>query len=153
MPAKSAYKGGISYSIPIEYKNLSESELRVKAETYFNQTSDIKNGIISPETTNALNLYSVLAHINPTEVIYPVKLGILYDKINRDRYAKGSFSRAIGIDSSRYEPYFYFGEFYYKREMYRKALMYYKKAAECINSSDEVNIRLEELNRKLGVGS
>lgn len=147
-----AYKGGVSYSIPIEYKNLSESELKIKAENYFSQASDINNGEITPETTNALNLYAILIHVNPEEVMYPVKLGILYDKMNKDRYAKGYFSQAIGIDSSRYEPYFYFGEFYSKRKMYRHALKYYKKALNCPNASAGlINSRIAEVHKILGI--
>lgn len=151
-PSYGTYKSGISYSIPIEYKNLSESELKVKAEKYFNLAENINKGEITEETTNAMVLYSILIHKNPREVIYPVKLGILYDMVKRDRYAKGNFSHAIGIDSTRYEPYFYFGEFYYKRQMYRQALKYYKRALKCSDASSElINPRMAELYKMLGI--
>lgn len=151
VPVYSAYKGGISYSIPVEYKNLSESELRGKAEGFFLIAQARNDGTVDENTTNALVLYSVLQHINPYNVDYFVKAGILYDKINKDRYAKGSFSRAIGIDSSRYEPYFYFGEYYYNRKQYRMALKYYNKALERTNkpSSNLIN-RINDIYSKLG---
>ena len=83
-PTYAAVKGGIDYSIPIDYTKLSESELVGKAsKAYFNamRTNDKEN----EEVTNALVLYSLLQNINPTEQIYCVKLGILYDKIGLDR--------------------------------------------------------------------
>ena len=149
-PTYAAVKGGIDYSIPIDYTKLSESELVGKAsKAYFNamRTNDKEN----EEVTNALVLYSLLQNINPAEQIYCVKLGILYDKIGLDRYAKGNFSRAIGLNSFAPEPYFYFGEFYYKREMYKKALKYYTSAYEKgYKSHYETLYKLGDIYQKLG---
>ena len=110
-PSIGAYKGGVSYSIPIEYRNLSEAELKDKAKKYFYLAEKLPDKTVDDAMTNALLLYSVLQNKNPENPEYPVKLGILYDKISKDRYAKGSFSRAIGVNSSCYDAYFYFGEF------------------------------------------
>lgn len=123
-----AVRGGIQYSIPIDYSKLSEKELDLKARDYFFnglKDTDIKN---SENITNALFLYTVLEKINPAKVEYYVKLGILYDRLEKDRHAKGNFCKAISINSTNPETYFYFGEFYYRRENYRKALIYYNKA-------------------------
>ena len=150
-PVQSAYKGGISYSIPIEYKNLSESELKTKADKYFYLAQQIKDGELNEDITNALNIYSILQHVNPYNIEYSVRLGILYDKINKDRYAKGNFSRAIGTDSSRYEPYFYFGEYYYKRGLYKHALRYYKRALEKLQTPNyDLYCRLGDIYEKFG---
>lgn len=123
-----AVKGGIEYNIPTDYSKLSEAELNTKAGKYYFLAQKLKDGVVNEDMTNALTLYSVLQNINPENIDYAVKAGALYDKIGMDRYAKGNFSRAIGIDSSKPEPYFYFGEFYYKRQMYRKAIKYYNEA-------------------------
>ena len=123
-----AVHGGIEYNIPTDYSKLSETELNSKARVcYFNAMKSQK-GAVNEDMTNALTLYSILQNINPENIDYAVKTGALYDKLGMDRYAKGNFSRAIGIDSSKPEPYFYFGEFYYKRQMYRKAMKYYNEA-------------------------
>ena len=119
-PSYSAYKGGVSYSIPIEYRNLSESELNDKAKIYFHNALKLNDGEINEDMTNALLIYSILQNVNPDNVVYPVKLGILYDKIGKDRYAKGGFSRAIGINPSYADAYFYFGEFYYKVKLIKQ---------------------------------
>ena len=125
LPSFSAIKGGVEYSIPIDYSKINEEEDQIKANLYFNNAQRIKDGIINDDMTNALMLYSILQKVNPDNIEYPIRLGILYDKIGKDRQAKGCLSRAIGLDNSAPTPYFYFGEFYYRRELYRKALKYY----------------------------
>lgn len=151
LPAESAYKGGITYSIPIEYKNLSESELNDKAKVYYHNALRLKDREVNEDMTNALLIYSILQDVNPNNPVYPVKLGILYDKIGKDRYAKGGFSRAIGVDSSFPDSYFYFGEFYYKRQLYRSALRYYKRALEhSYKPSYDLYYRLGDIYEKFG---
>lgn len=126
--AYSAIKGAIDNSIPVDYSKLSESELEDKAGEFYFNAQKLQTGVVNDDMTNALMVYSILQNINPENIHYCVKLGVLYDKLGMDKYAKGNFSRAIGIDSSQPEPYFYFGEFYYNRQMYRKALKYYGEA-------------------------
>lgn len=151
VPAYSAYKGGITYSIPIEYKNLSESELKTKADHYFILAKQGQDGVINEDMTDALLLYSILRNINPQNAEYSLNLGILYDKINKDRFAKGNFSNAISVNSSYYDAYFYFGEFYYKRAQYKPALKYYKKALEVSSGAEyDLYCRLGDIYEKLG---
>ncbi len=123
-----AIKAKIDYSIPVDYSKLSEPELEDRAKVYYFNALKYKDDEVNEDMTNALMLYSVLLNINPDNLNYCVKLGALYDKLNMDKHAKGNLSRAIGIDSSHPEPYFYMGEFYYKRQLYRKALKYYGEA-------------------------
>ena len=66
--------------------------------------------------------------MNPDSVEYAVKLGVLNDRVGRDRYAKGYFSKALGIDKENPVIYYNFGEFYYRRESYRNALRHYNQA-------------------------
>lgn len=127
-PVQAAVTGKIEYSIPIDYSKLSAHELEIKAHEYFYLASKYKDVEISDDMTNALNLYLILQHVNPDNPSYCVKQGILYDKLKKDRQAKGCFSRAISVDKNYTEAYFEFGNFYYKRESYRKALQYYIQA-------------------------
>lgn len=146
-----AVKGGIEYSIPVDYSKLSDFELKVKADKYFYLAEQYKDSTLNDDITNALMLYSILQNINPENEIYSIRLGILYDKINVTRYAKGNFSRAIGVAPNKPEPYFYFGEYYYKKQMYRKALKYYKEAlAKGYSENYDLNLRLGDIYEKLG---
>ena len=128
LPTFSAVKGGVEYSIPLDYSKVNEQEVELKAKLYFHNALQTKAGVVNEDITNALFLYKVLDKVNPNNINYPIKLGILYDKVEKDRQAKGYFHKAIGIDESSPIPYFYLGEFYYKRELYRKALKYYNES-------------------------
>lgn len=128
LPVYSTIKGSVSSSIPIDYSKLSEVELEGIAKDYYFNAQQLQNGIINEDMTNALVVYSILQNLNPENLSYCIKIGTLYDKLGMDKYARGNFSKAIGIDSSNPEPYFYYGEFYYTRQMYRKALKYYSEA-------------------------
>lgn len=150
-PSYSAIKGGIDYSIPIYYDNLSESEIQDKARVYFYNAMRLQDGVIDEDMTQALNLYTILQNVNPENIEYSVNLGRLYEKIGKDRYAKGNFSRAIGIDSSRPEPYFYFGEYYYNKASYRKALKYYNQAYKNgYESNYDLLYKMGDIYEKLG---
>lgn len=127
-PAFSAVKGGINYSIPIDYSKLSEAEINDNAKYYFFLAERSSDKDINENFSNALFLYNTLTNINPKNPKYYIKLGILYDKLEKDRLAKGNFSKAIGINPLEPESYYYFGKFYHKREMLRKALKYYNQA-------------------------
>ena len=126
LPSFSALQGGLEYSIPIDYSKLNEEELAAKAGIYYNLA--LRNGANSEDMTAALNLYHMLAHKNHTNVMYLTRLGTLYDVAGKDRYAKGAFFDAMGIKPNEPEAYFRLGEFYYKRQMYKKALRFYGEA-------------------------
>lgn len=127
-PAFCALKGGLEYQIPIDYSKLSTEELENKAGFYYGLALKTSNGKVNDDMPSALNLYTILSSKNPENTFYKIRLGHLYDIIGKDRYAKGYFFQAIGTDSSQPEPYFRLGEFYYRRELYKKALNMYKEA-------------------------
>ena len=126
LPSYSAVKGGIDYNIPIDYTKLNQTELETRAEFYYN--SVLKEKKLNEDMTSALTLYSILTNAYPENRTYAIRLGKLYDTLGKNRYAKGLYNRAMGIDHAHPEPYFYLGEYYYSRDQYRKALKYYLKA-------------------------
>ena len=147
----SAIKGKIDYSIPIDYSKLSEDELNIEANKYFHNAVLLKDGIVNEDMTNALTIYTILENIDPDNVEYCAKLGILYDKLGKDRFAKGKFSKAICIDSKHPKPYYYFAKFYYKREMYRKALKYYNEAYKCgFDKNYDLLYNVGDIHEKFG---
>lgn len=128
LPSSAALQGKLDYQIPIDYTKLSEEELDSKAGVYYNLALKTYNGKVNDEMTTALNLYTILCNKSPQNLLYKTKLGTLYDIIGKDRYAKGCFYAAIGLDQSKPEPFFGLGEFYYRREAYKNALKMYKIA-------------------------
>ena len=109
LPSYSAVKGGIDYSIPIDYTKLNQTDLETRAEFYYN--SALKSKKLNEDMSSALTLYSILANAYPDNKIYAVRLGKLYDTIGKDRYAKGQYYRAMNINHTHPEPYFYLGEY------------------------------------------
>lgn len=145
-------KGSLEYKIPIEYSNMNEEELSSKAEFYYNNALKTSGGKLNSDVTQGLILYSALSNKNPDNIYYPIRTGILYDIIGKDRYAKGNYYRAMGINPSMPEPYFYLGEFYYKRQLYRKALKMYLRAGEHGYAAHPQTVaRIKEINKMFGV--
>ena len=128
LPSWSAVQGNIQYQIPIDYTKLNEAEILERAEFFYGMALKSSNGNVNEEMTAALNLYTILCKKCPDNVMYPTRLGILYDLCGMDKYAKGCFYKAMGIKKSRPEPYFYLGEFFYKRRQFKDALNMYKRA-------------------------
>ena len=100
-PAFSVVVGKIEYPLSIDYDKLSEQEIANKALNYYNLAKKNSTNEICENTTNALFLYTVLTRKKPDNIEYPIRLGILYDKIDNDKYAKSNFSRAISTDTNR----------------------------------------------------
>jgi tetratricopeptide (TPR) repeat protein len=118
----------VDYKTPVDYSNLNQAELQSEAEFYYDKA--IKSGRLDNDMTQAMNLYSLLSNAYPDNIIYALKLGKLYETIGKDRYAKGQYYRAMGINQSRPEPYYYLGSYFFSKEQLRKALKYYNKAYE-----------------------
>ena len=151
LPAQSAVQGKVDYCPSIDYSKLSEDELELNARSYYFLAMQTKSDRITPEMTKALNMYRTLQKIDPKNENYCIKLGALYDRINQDKYAKENLSRAISINSANPEAYFHFGEYYYKRCEFRKALKYYKKAYERgYMVHYETLCRMGDINAKFG---
>ena len=150
-PSWAAISGGVHYSIPVDYSQLTEDELLEKARKHYHNALNAPDKTTTNDITNALVTYTALSKINPNCIEYPIKLGILYDKLGKDRYAKGNFSIALGINSDMPNAYFYLGEFYYKRESYRKALKYYNEAYKKGFSTDyETLYKIGDIYQKFG---
>ena len=149
LPSYSMIQGRIENGIPFDYTKLNQAELEIKAESLYSQA--ITAGTLNNNVTSALNMYAMLMNAYPENIIYPVKLGKLYDSIGKDRYAKGYYYRAMNIDKANPEPYFCLGDFFYKREQYRKALKFYTKAYE--RGNVQAKEKINSINAKFGDSS
>ena len=128
--AYSAISGGIDYRIPIDYSVLNQTELANKADKCYNEALLHNNGKLNDNITEGLNLYTMLTNKNPDNINYTLRLGKLYEIIGKNRQAKGCYYRAQNINPKSPEPYYYLGEYYFKREQYRKSLKMYLRASE-----------------------
>ena len=147
----SALSGKIDYQIPVDYSKLSESELAEKADFYYDKALK-SSGRVNDDMTSALNLYTMLKHKAPNNIVYPLRLGKLYDTIGKDRYAKGNYYHAMGVNPSAPAPYYYLGDYFYNRSQYRKALKMYKRAYDAGYSENEQMLtKMNAIKKKLGM--
>ena len=147
--AYSAIQGGIDYQIPIDYSKLDRETIETKANIYYDKA--LKTSVLNDDMTTALNLCRILTNIAPDNVEYALRLGKLYDTIDKSKYAKGEFYRARSLAPNRPEPYFYLGEHFYGQEQYRKALKFYKQAYDNGYSNNYPTLyKIGDLYEKLG---
>lgn len=152
LPSSSALKGNLEYKIPIDYSQIDKEELDAIGANYYDISLNSAKGKINDDVTSALNIYTILSNKDPENIIYAIRLGKLYEIVGKDRHAKGNYFRAMGIDQSRPEPYYYLSEFFYKKEQYRRAYKMLLRAIEHgYNEHANAQSRLEELNKKLGI--
>lgn len=128
LPSYSVIKGRVENGTLFDYTKLNQAEIESIAEKSYSKA--IQSTKLDDNTTEALNLYRMLTNAYPDNITYPLKLGKLYDTLGKDRYAKGFYYRAMNIEKTNPEPYRYLGDYFYKREQYRKALKFYLKSYE-----------------------
>lgn len=120
-------KGSLEYlENRFDYSNLNPYELIQAGDAYFQQALNTKNKITRDKLFRyAMGKYFLTSKADVKNVYPYVQMGRIYDKINEDRYAKESFYKATNLDY--YNPYanFYFGEYYFYRRDYHRALKYY----------------------------
>lgn len=99
----------------------------------------------------AAGKYFLLSKINPQAVTPYVQLARIYDITGKDKYAKEYFYRATNIENLSPFANFYFGEYYFRRDDFRRALRYYLIAYENgYNNIYELNLRLAVIYEKIG---
>ncbi len=127
--ANGVQRGGIQYTIPTDYTKINEVQLNNEAENlfqrYINSTDPKQQYIL---LNQMLSDYSILGEINKDNPLYFARLGIVYDKLGKDRYAISNFCRSSNLIPDYPYAYYAFGNFYFDRGRYIKALKQYKKA-------------------------
>lgn len=145
-------KGSIEYTpYTIDHSKLDLPSLEQEADNYYilATTASTKKDV-DKYTTFALGAYKLLFDAKPDNVNYCLKIAELYDKNNKDRYAKEYYYRAITLKSDSALPYEGFGNFYFTRTDYRRALKYYIQAYNRDSNLQNVNTKLGIIYSKLG---
>ena len=132
MPAFSVQSGGVEYVVPIDYSLLDEKAINDDAEKLFSEFINSPEKINNPEfMENLINDYAVLSKINKDNPLYFVRLGIIYDKTGKDCWAKSNFCRGANLIPDYPYAFFSFGNYFFDRLEYRKALREYLRANDC----------------------
>ena len=118
-----------SPSLSVDYSNVNLSETKTKADAYFELAQRTDSNLKRAKyLQKSASEYYILVSASPDDIDACIRLARVYDMQGRDNYAKSYFYHALGLNSKSPEANYYFGDFYYKRRKYIKALEYYDKA-------------------------
>lgn len=150
---KAMQSGNVEYNAAaqlFDYSKLDIVPVIKEADLYFDLALQQKEPEEKETFINlALGKYFLAAKIRPDDVRTYVQLARLYDEIKKDALAKSNFFHAINLNVN--DPYAnnWFGEFYYKRRDYKRALKYYTRAYNNGYSNNyELNLRIAVIYEK-----
>lgn len=126
LPCSAVEKGAVKYDDEIvDYALINGKTVQAEADYFFDQYQISKD---TKYLSTAMGKYYILTKIYPLEIYPTVQLARTYDEKNLDKFAKEYFN--IGYDIDRSNPYlnYYFGDFYYKRSDFKRALRFFKIA-------------------------
>lgn len=145
--------GSIKYNNTfIDYSNIDKESTEKLADFYFNKALDSQNKDEKKELLQkASGEYFILTQIEP-ENLYPiVQLARVYDFENKNSYSKAYFFKALKIDKTNAATNYYFGDYYFARDEYKKALYFYNTAFENgYKENYDVLIKMAVMYEKLG---
>ena len=145
--------GAVKYNDAlIDYTKIDKVNTLKLADYYFDkalntQDVDKKKDFLQKASGN----YFILTQSEP-ENIYPiVQLARVYDYENQNSFAKAYFFKALKINKLDPATNYYFGEFFYTREEYTKALHFYNIAFNNgYKENDDVVMKMAIMYEKLG---
>lgn len=150
-PAYAVEKGGIEYTPKIDYSIINTKDFEDKAAEYYKiaTTSEIEEERLK-NAQYAIGCYRALISKHEDNPLYSLRLAVLYELIGQNRYAKEFYYRTITITPDYAEGYEGFGNYYYKKEEYRRALKQYNQAYILNPSIYNVNNKIGTIYQKLG---
>lgn len=126
-PACAIQRAHIDYDgVGIDYEKIDEGNLMSNAARnmlLWQNTEDKE--LRQKYMREALGCYYILSKMRPSDVGIHVNIARMYDEMNKYTMAKEYFYRATNIDVNNANANYYFGDFYFKRADYRRALVYY----------------------------
>lgn len=152
-PAYSLQKGSLEYlDNRFDYSRLNPNKLNSEGDSYFEQALAAE-GKRSREKLfqYAMAKYFLTSKADSKNVYSYVQMGRIYDDMNLNKYAKEAFYKATNLDYRDPFANFHFGEYYFKRRDYNRALGYYLLSYENgFENNFELNFRLAVIYEKLG---
>lgn len=146
-------KGSLEYlENRFDYSQLNPIELNEEGDIYFEQALAAKGKRNREKLFRyAMAKYFLTSKADEKNVYAFVQMGRIYDNMDKDRYAKESFYRATNLDYRNPYANFYFGEYYFKRRDYNRALTYYLRSYQNgFENNFDLNFRLAVIYEKLG---
>ena len=136
----------------INYSAFDRDKTQKYADLFFNRAMKSKDEAFKKELLNeAAGQYYILSRIEPNDLDTLIQLGRIYDYDRKNNYSKSYFYRALEINKNYAPANYYFGDYYYSRKDYKKALYYYEKAFKNgYKANYDVLIKMATIYEKLG---
>ena len=148
LPSLAVQKGAVEYDgIAVDYSVLNGSGILKEADYFFEQYETSNDPKM---LSTAMAKYYIVTQIYPQELYPVVQLAKTYDESGLDRYAKEYYSKALSMNKDDAYLNYSFGNFYYKRTQYRRALKLFKRAYQ--NGYDnvyDINLKIATIYEKL----
>lgn len=145
--------GSIKYhNTFIDYSNINKASTEKLADFYFNKALNTKDKNEKSELLQkASGEYFVLTKLEPENLHPLVQLARVYDYENKNSYSKAYFFRALKIDKKNAATNYHFGDYYFARDEYKKALYFYNTAFENgYKENYDVLLKMAVMYEKLG---
>lgn len=148
----SVQQGQVQYEVPIDYSYINEGTLNLEAENLFNAYMTAQDETQKKKLLEQmLSDYSVLSKINSENPLYFTRLGIIFDKLGKDRWAKSNFCRSSNMVPDNPYAFYNYGNYFFDRAEYRKALREYMRAYNCgYNTHYETLYQIGRIYEKYG---
>lgn len=137
-------------SVLFDYSKLNAAAIQKEADEYFEKFITSSDELFKEQYLNAaMSKYYLITRIDYSQITPYIQLARIYDEKNNNRLAKEYFYKASNLDVNNPYANFYFGEFYFKRNDYKRALRYYNIAYNNgLNNRYDLNLRLATIYEK-----
>lgn len=145
--------GTIKYNdAVIDYSVIDKPAVLKNAEYYFDQALNSTDEKTRQDyLQKASGEYFILTRTEPQNLYYMVQLARIYDLEDKNSYSKEYFFNALKIDKENARTNYYFGEYFYRRNEYTKALYFYNQALGHGHGENyEILIKMALAYEKLG---
>lgn len=125
-PVYAVEKGSVKYEDNLmDYSVLDDKKILEEADLFFEQYEQTGE---KKYLNTAMGKYYIITKIHPLEIYPMVQLARTYDEKHLDKFAKQYFNICYDINKKDAYLNYYFGDFYYKRNDFKRALRYFKVA-------------------------
>lgn len=148
LPSFALQKGTVQYDgVYVDYSVLNGSNMLKSADSHFGQYESSHDAKM---LTTAMGEYYTVTKIYPLDLYPVVQLARAYDESGLDKLAKEYFSKALGMDKEDAYLNYYYGDFYYKREQYRRALKLFNRSYNNgYENVYDINLKIATIYEKL----
>lgn len=121
----------VDTNLSVDFSKFDSERSKNTADYFFQKALESDNTNDKEENLKkSAAQYYIVTNTDKANPYAYIQLARIYDMQKNDSYAKAYFFRALGINSTNSDANFYFGDFYFSRNQYRKALDYYQKALQ-----------------------